>query len=61
MVVGKSCRRRGSRKKIPPHTMIPMSSGTTKIASPARTCVAIAPPRYPVRRMAPRTRVAGTK
>ena len=53
----------GSRRARPSQASAPNPIGKTvsKMLLPARRCVATAPPRYPVRRTAPRTRVRGTK
>jgi hypothetical protein len=57
---GRSDRSLSSRKKSPPHARTPSTIGAAK-ASSTRTCVATAPPRYPVTRIAPRTEVRGIR
>ena len=55
---GISARSRLSLRKRPSHSTTPIITGANQ-GSPTRTWVAVAPPRYPVKRMAPRTDVCG--
>jgi len=52
---------RGARSHREPHSVIPSSSGYGNTPSAMRTWVAIAPPKYPVRRIAPSTCVRRTR
>jgi hypothetical protein len=58
--MGRSARSLSSRRKSPPQARTPSTIGAAK-ASSTRTCVATAPPRYPVTRIAPSTEVRGIK